>query len=81
MSSIKLSYAVYVGQDPNKKPLVVEPHQDTQTRQLAGKPTCDDDVIMHLCALRDPFGRGGEGREGRETPKSIPYVRLPDPLG
>ena len=24
---------------------------------------------------------GGEGREGRETPKTIPYVRLPDPLG
>ena len=23
MSSIKLSYVVYVGQDPNKKPLVV----------------------------------------------------------
>ena len=23
----------------------------------------------------------GERREGRETPKTIPYVRLPDPLG
>ena len=63
MSSIKLSYVVYVGQDPNKKPLVVYTHQDTQARQLAGKPTRDDDVIMHLCALGDPLGRGG--RVGR----------------
>ena len=24
----------------------------------------DDDVIMHLCALGDPLGRGGKGGEG-----------------
>ena len=63
MSSIKLSYVVYVGQDPIKNSLVVN-SKDTKARHLAGKPTCDDDVIMHLCALGDPLGRGGEGRGG-----------------
>ena len=35
--------------------------KDTQARQLATKPTRDDDVIMHLCALGDPLGSGGRG--------------------
>ena len=33
----------------------------TKARHLLGKPTHDDDVIMHLCALGDPLGRGGRG--------------------
>ena len=38
--------------------------KDTKARHLLGKPTHDDDVIMHLCALGDPLGRGGKGGQG-----------------
>ena len=64
MSSIKLSYVVYVGQDPNKKLLVVNRTKTPKPDNWRGKPTRDDDVIMHLCALGDPLGRGGKGGEG-----------------
>ena len=79
MSSIKLSYVVYVGQNPNKKPLVINRTKTPKPDNWRENPHV---MMMSSCTCVHwvtPWG--GEEREGRETPKTIPYVRLPDPLG
>ena len=61
MSSIKLSYVVYVGQDPNKKPLVVNRTKTPKPDNWRENPH----VMTSSCTCVHwvtPWG--GEGGEG-----------------
>ena len=70
MSSIKLSYVVYVGQDPNKKLLVVNRTKTPKPDNWRENPHVMMTSSCTCVHWVTPWG--GEGREGRETPS--PYL-------
>ena len=72
MSSIKLSYVVYVGQDPNKKLLVVNRTKTPKPDNWRENPHV---MMMSSCTCVHwvtPWG--GEGRGGRGGRLPSPYL-------